>query len=96
MIYYFCFFNIPIPYPCVSKLHLKIRNGVIARERDRAVAAVIVKMQRIITLYHGDQVVIGIVVIVGIALLRTQAVDVVMPASVPVEPVKFAGSVGYI
>ena len=35
-------------------------------------------MQRIITLYHGDQVVIGIVVIVGIALLRTQAVDVVM------------------
>ena len=71
-------------------------HGVVARERNRAVVAVIVEMQRIITLYHGDQVVIGIVVIGGSALLRTQAVDVVMPASVPVEPVKFAGSVGNI
>ena len=53
-------------------------------------------MQRIITLYHSYQVVSGIIVIVGVALLCTHAVDVVLPASVPVEPVKFAGSVGYI
>ena len=93
---FFVFFNIPIPYPCVSKLHLKIRNGVVACKRNRAVTAVIVEVKRIITLYHGYQVVIGVIVIMSIALLCTQAVDVVMPASVPVEPVKFAGSVGYI
>ena len=42
-------------------------------------------MQRIITLYHGNQVVIGIVVIVGAALLCTQAVDVVLPISASAE-----------
>ena len=60
-------------------------HGVVACKRNRAVAAVIVKMQCIITLNHGNQVVIGIVVIVGIALLCTQAVDVVLPASAPAE-----------
>ena len=48
------------------------------RERNWAVVAVIADMQRIITLYHGDQVVIVIVVIVGIALLRAQAVDIIL------------------
>ena len=60
-------------------------HGVVARKRNRAVAAVIVEMQRIIALYHGDQVVIGIVVIVGIALLCTQAVDIALQASAPTE-----------
>lgn len=38
-----------------------------------------------ITLNHGDQVIIGIVIIVGVALLRTQAVDVIMPVSAPAK-----------
>ena len=60
-------------------------HGVVARKRNRAVAAVIVEMQRIITLYHRNQVVIGIVVIMSIALLCTQAVDVVMLVSAPAK-----------
>ena len=60
-------------------------HGVIARKRNRAVVVVIVEMQRIIALYHRNQVVIGIIVIMSIALLCTQAVDVVLPVSAPAK-----------
>ena len=60
-------------------------HDIVTRERNRAVVAVIVEVQRIIALYHGNQVVIGIVVIVGIALLCTQAVDIALQASAPTE-----------
>ena len=53
-------------------------HDVITGKRNRAVAAVIVEMQRIITLYHGNQVVSGIIVIMSIALLRAQAVDIIL------------------
>ena len=60
-------------------------HGVVARKRDRAVVAVIVEVKSIITLYHGNQVVSGIIVIMSIALLCTQAVDVVLPVSAPAD-----------
>ena len=66
-----------LDYIALNVLDIVI-HGVIARERNRAVVAVIVEMQRIITLYHRNQVVIGIIVIMSIALLCTQAVDVVL------------------
>ena len=43
----------------------------------------LVEARRIITLYHGYQVVSGIIVIVGVALLCAHAVDIVLPASAP-------------
>ena len=60
-------------------------HGVVARKRNRAVAAVIVEMQSIITLYHGYQVVSGIIIIMSIALLCTHTVDVVLPVSAPAK-----------
>ena len=52
-------------------------HSVITGKRNRAVVAVIVEVKSIITLYHGNQVVSGIIVIMSIALLCTHTVDVV-------------------
>ena len=60
-------------------------HDIVSRERNRAVVAVIVEMQSIITLYHGYQVVSGIIIIMSIALLCTHTVDVVLPVSAPAK-----------
>ena len=60
-------------------------HGVITGKRNRAVAAVIVEVKSIITLYHSNQVIIGIIVIMSIALLCTHTVDIALQASAPTE-----------
>ena len=74
-----------LDYIALNVLDIVI-HGVITGKRNRAVVAVIVEVKRIITLNHGYQVVSGIIVIMSIALLCTQAVDVVLPVSAPAEP----------
>jgi hypothetical protein len=70
-----------LDYIALNVLDVVIHD-IVSRERNRAVVAVIVEVQRIITLYHRNQIVIGVIVIMSSTFLCTQAVDIVLDINI--------------